>query len=302
MVLKKAGLYGLFLFAILLTACSQGNDDEAVESFSHIHGLAYDLEDPSQLYMSTHMGLLRISDENEWNWVGDITERHDLMGFTFKDENTMISSGHPNVYSNLENPLGIVISKNKGESWEPISLHGDIDFHVLEVNTGDSNVIYGIDMYESVLYVSNDGGYNWTTINADGLPRDYSKIISLVSNPLQPEMVIAGSEDGIYLSEDGGQSWRVTNQRQSMTSGASIPSGEIFVYLLGNDAGLYTSEDFGETWIPLSLQIEDDAITHIAVHPTNNDTITVGTFREDLYQTMDGGKNWIKIAEAGQLK
>ncbi|MEB1807446.1 MAG: hypothetical protein LPK26_09115, partial [Bacillaceae bacterium] len=79
-------------------------------------------------------------------------------------------------------------------------------------------------------------------------------------------------------------------------------SGEIFVYLLGNDAGLYTSEDFGETWIPLSLQIEDDAITHIAVHPTNNDTITVGTFREDLYQTMDGGKNWIKIAEAGQLK
>ncbi|MDE5416340.1 hypothetical protein [Alkalihalobacterium chitinilyticum] len=42
------------------------------------------------------------------------------------------------------------------------------------------------------------------------------------------------------------------------------------------------------------------SITYIAVHPLKNSTITVGSFREDLYQTIDGGKSWIKIAEAGQ--
>ncbi|OLO27022.1 hypothetical protein BTR23_21030 [Alkalihalophilus pseudofirmus] len=82
--------------------------------------------------------------------VGDISERHDLMGFTFKDANTMISSGHPNINSKLENPLGIVISKDEGELWEPISLHGDIDFHVFEVNASDTNIVYGIDVYEDL--------------------------------------------------------------------------------------------------------------------------------------------------------
>ncbi|MEB1809542.1 MAG: hypothetical protein LPK26_19980 [Bacillaceae bacterium] len=113
-------------------------------------------------------------------------------------------------------------------------------------------------------------------------------------------MILAGVDDGLYLSTDGGQSWTVTNQRQSMTSGTSIPTGELFVYLIGENAGLYQSDDFGQTWMPLNLQLENDAITYIAVHPLKNSTITVGSFREDLYQTIDGGKSWIKIAEAGQ--
>ncbi|MEB1809541.1 MAG: hypothetical protein LPK26_19975 [Bacillaceae bacterium] len=157
MILKKTRLYWFILSFFLLAACSQVSD-EPVESFTHIHGLAYDLEDPSQLFMSTHMGLVKINEDNEWSWVGGISQRHDLMGFTFKDENTMISSGHPNINSKLENPLGIVISNDKGETWEPISLHGDIDFHVLEVNARESNIIYGINVYEGLLYLSNDGG------------------------------------------------------------------------------------------------------------------------------------------------
>jgi photosystem II stability/assembly factor-like uncharacterized protein len=287
---------------------TEGNDttvkDDPVDTFMHIHGLSYDKKEPFNLFMSTHHGLIQIDAANEWNWVGESKNRHDLMGFTVQNKDTMISSGHPAEGSKLKNPLGVVISKDQGETWEPISLHGKVDFHVFEVNAGDPSVLYGTYAHgaQAGFYQSLDGGSNWEKIKTEGLPKDLSIIYSVVSNPEDPQSILVGAQNGILASTDGGKTWALKSKSQTFTSikGAIHPSGRIVAYLLGENEGLMTSNDFGATWTSLNLILKDDAAMHIAIHPNQEGVYVVGTHKEHVLQTIDGGETWTNLAESGK--
>lgn len=278
---------------------------DQVDSFMHIHGLSYDKKEPANLYMSTHHGLIQIKSSNQWNWIGEPENRHDLMGFTVQNEDTMISSGHPAEGSKLENPLGVVISQDRGATWESIALYGKVDFHIFEVNEGDSSVLYGINSHGANVgfYQSLDGGYTWEKQERNGLPNDFSAIYTLISDPRNPQFILAGTGNGILQSEDGGRTWTTKNTEQSFVSAKSVPQqpGKIIAFVVGKDEGLVISDDFGETWTSLELTIEgDDAVSQIAVHPTQEGVYTVATFKENVLQTTDGGQTWTILAESGK--
>jgi photosystem II stability/assembly factor-like uncharacterized protein len=280
------------------------SEGDKAESFMHIHGLSYDPQEPYDLYMSTHEGLININSDGGFYYIGEDKHRHDLMGFTFQNEGTMISSGHPSESSTLKNPLGVVISKDQGETWEPIALHGMVDFHVFEVNEGDSSVMYGVNSHgpHAGFYRSQDGGNEWDKLNTSGLPEDLQAVYALVSNPANPQVLLAGTGNGIYASQDGGDTWNIKSDKQSFISAQTVPQDpqKIIAYVLGNDEGLMISEDFGETWTSLNLKMEEDVVFHIAIQPNQEGVYTVGTQKANVFQTKDGGANWIKIAEAGK--
>jgi hypothetical protein len=204
----------------------------------------------------------------------------------------------------LANPLGVVISEDEGETWEPISLHGQVDFHVFEVNVADSSVMYGVNSHGSHagLYQSQDGGYEWDKLESSGLPEDLYAIYALVSDPADPQHVLAGTGNGILESQDGGETWRVQSDQQSFISAQVVPQQpeKLIAYVLGQNEGLMISEDFGETWTSLNLALEDDVVLHIAIHPAQEGVYTIGTQKEHVFQTTDGGANWVKIAESGK--
>lgn len=305
---KKLGIFIGLSISLLLTACAQSEEDssgvgESVDSFMHVHGLSYDPEEPHDLYLSTHHGLIQIDSEEQWSWTSAPEHRHDLMSFTFQDENTMISSGHPAENSNLENPIGVVISEDQGEIWEPIALHGEVDFHVMEVNASDPETLYGIDAAGTGFYRSVDGGFNWEIIEANGLPEDYSSVYSLVSDPGNSESILAGTQQGIFESHDGAENWEFKSNEQTMIIGEGVyqKSETIVAYLLGQPSGLMISEDFGESWRSLNMVLEDDdAVVHIAIHPSEEGVYAVGTSREDLIHTTNGGEDWTQLAESGE--
>ncbi len=178
------------LVLLFLTACSQPNE---VESFTHIHGLEYSNE---SFYIATHHGLIEVN-ETGWEQVGEAEHQHDLMGFTVLNDGMMISSGHPSVKSDLSNPLGVVLSEDKGLSWEPIALYEEVDFHILHVNEGDQNIMYGVDAANSVLYKSENGGHDWSQVNEEGLPVPIGEVITLQSNPLNPEYISSWFGNGL---------------------------------------------------------------------------------------------------------
>jgi photosystem II stability/assembly factor-like uncharacterized protein len=337
MVKKKLGLLvGMIVVLLFVTACAQTEQEQELEngektslenstgtsneeqkseeteedleapvdSFMHIHGLSYDKKEPYSLYMSSHHGLIQINGSGQWNWIGEPKNRHDLMGFTVQSEDIMISSGHPVKGSKLKNPMGVVISKDSGQTWEPIALHGMVDFHVFEVNAGDSTIVYGINSHgaHAGIYRSLDGGSEWDKQQAKGLPSDLSTIYSLVSNPEDPQSILVGTQGGIFASADGGQTWTLTNNALSFTSakGVKYSSGLIVAYLLGENEGLMSSTDFGNTWTSLNLKLEEDAAMHIAIHPKQEGVYAVGTYNEHLLQTADGGATWTKLATSGK--
>lgn len=322
MIRKKGWRMMVLAFALvfLLAACAandegdqgeanqtdngdDGHSEHDIDSFMHIHGLAYDPSQTEALYLATHHGLIHIDADSRWQRIAEEDQRHDLMGFSITTGGQFISSGHPAESADLADPLGIIISDDQGQTWEPIALHGEIDFHVMEVNAGDATHVYGLNTYgaDQGLYRSTDGGKNWEKMQGDGLPDDLNGVYTMISHPADSERILAGTVMGLLSSTDGGQSWSTFTVDYSMTGANAIGNKEtIIAYLVGEQEGLYRSEDFGESWESLNLKLEKDAAFHIAVDPQNPDTMTIGTYEEHLYRTKDGGDTWEQLANGGK--
>ena len=67
------------------------------------------------------------------------------MGFTIAAPDLFLGSGHPDardLQAGTPPLLGLIRSKDAGKTWQPVSLSGEADFHVLRYL---GNRIYGYD-------------------------------------------------------------------------------------------------------------------------------------------------------------
>jgi photosystem II stability/assembly factor-like uncharacterized protein len=144
------------------------------------------------------------------------------------------------------------------------------------------------------IYRTTDGGATWTSVfTASG-------VLDIVFDPTDATVVYAQARSkGIYKSIDAGVTWtRLENGLP--TAGAAAygriaiaPSDHNVVYTLlgnGNTLKLYRSDDAGASW----TDVNDDACEGqcsynltIDVHPTDPDTVLVGTIRPAI--STDGG-------------
>ena len=123
-------------------------------TLGHIHG---GVIDSGSLLLGTHDGLHRVNIQTGASArVGSSMD--DLMAFAGTPATTLVASGHPGMGSTMPNPLGLVRSIDQGESWESVSLAGEVDFHSLAVNGTE---IVGWDTRGPLQY-SQDGGSTWT--------------------------------------------------------------------------------------------------------------------------------------------
>jgi uncharacterized protein (DUF305 family) len=122
-------------------------------ALSHVHGVVVDGD---RLLLGTHDGVHRVDPSTGASErVG--SSRDDFMGFAGDPGSRLVASGHPGPGSTLPNPLGLLISENSGDSWQPMSLLGQVDFHALALR-GDE--IVGWDT-RGPLQWSSDGGQTW---------------------------------------------------------------------------------------------------------------------------------------------
>ncbi len=169
----------------------------------HVHGLGIDPAD-GVLYAATHTGLFRVPDQGEATRVGDRFQ--DTMGFTVVGPNHFLGSGHPDVNDReLRQPglpplLGLIESTDAGETWKPLSLLGEADFHTL---VAAHERVYGFDATSQRFMVSRDKK-TWETRSEVGL-------VSFAVDPRHPDKVIATTGDGLIRSSDGGQTWQPTD-------------------------------------------------------------------------------------------
>lgn len=163
----------------------------------------------------------------------------------------------------------------------------------------------------SGLYVSFDGGKNWTKkTNEDGLPKGNLGRIGLAISPSNPKVVYAlveAKKNGLYRSDDGGFKWKLINSKSSGRGSGGIGNrpfyySDIFVDPL-NEHKVYSvftyvnvSIDGGKSFNQLMPAYNTDVGVHPDhhawwIHPENPDFMIDGN-DGGLNITYDGGKTW----------
>lgn len=269
------------LLVLALSACggseesggSEGSDPGPV----HIHGLGVNPADES-LFVAAHTGLFRLPEgESEPVRVGGTYQ--DTMGFTVVGPDQFLGSGHPDLQQDLPPYLGLIRSENAAESWEPVSLEGDADFHVLEAA---GNRIYGFgsdfESREEQFLTSTDNGQSWDELE----PPD--SLISLAINPEDPDEVVASGARELFVSADGGRRWRPIPGEPGLLSWPEV--GPLYIAMA--DGRIAAADSPRATW---------EARGEIGGQPaafeaSSGDVLVAALHDGAIQESTDGGAAW----------
>ena len=243
----------------------------------HVHGLGVNPKDDA-LFIATHTGTWRVAPgQRKAKRVGD--SHQDTMGFTVVGANRFLGSGHPDVREarekNLPPLLGLIESSDAGKTWEPVSLLGEADFHVLRAA---GKRVYGFDATNGRLMVSRDGGRSWTR------QQPPAALLDLVVDPGNPDHVVAASERGLHASTDAGRTWGQLGDQVGLLAWPSRKR----LYLVDGTGAVYASNAVSGRWRgvgeiggqPAALLARSETELYVALH---DGTIKVSD---------DGGAHW----------
>lgn len=237
---------------------------------AHIHGLGINPADGA-LYIATHSGLFRAKrGAVEPEQVGTSTQ--DTMGFTVAGRDRFFGSGHPAPDQPGPPHLGLIESRDAGDSWRSISLAGEADFHVLRHVKGK---IYGYSTLTGQLMTSSDNGTSWKRASPP------APIFDLAVDPEHQARIVAASEAGL-VSYDG--NWKRLGPEVGLLA---WPTGRAF-YLVDQAGTVSLSDDGGRSWAEKGQLPE----APVALLATSADELYVALQSGTVMRSTDGGNHW----------
>lgn len=111
----------------------------------------------------------------------------------------------------------IQLTRNGGASWEKINnnLPDNLWISSLQASRHQEGRVYAtltgyrFDDFRAYLYRSDDWGKTWHSIKGN-MPEEAVNIV--IEDPVQPDLLYAGTDHGAYISLDGGTNWAPINQ------------------------------------------------------------------------------------------
>lgn len=268
-------LTAVLLAAVLVTgACAKDTSTTAPTAdedpgLGHIHGLGVDPADDS-LFVATHLGLFHVDESGR---PGRVADRYqDTMAFTVVGPGHFLGSGHPDLREDLPVHLGLIESTDAGDTWTPLALQGEADFHILEP-AGDALYAYDATsgsllrtedrktfdqkyrgplisvaaLDESDPLIATNGNGQLVSINTrSGETRELGGPTMMFLDTT-PDGALAGiNPDGVVqVSTDTGRTWREVGSIRGQPAAFTI-SGQ--GWYAATATVVYQSTDDGETW------------------------------------------------------
>ncbi len=266
-----------------------------------IRHVSVDPHNPAVVYAGGRSGLFRSDDGGEtWTGLAFPPVRHtEINAFAISPEDS-------NLVINGPWDIGRTIARSEdgGFSWKQIDVHSGNESQYLDIQfaTSNTSIIYagrGKAKYKygdipgtaepgDGVYVSRDAGLEWFPAmdkNIEG-----KSISSIAVNPLNPNLIAAGTGNGVYLSQNGGKSWKISSK--GIDPGADIkdvvfnPDDPAILWCADFMTGVYQSTDGGETWINRSEGLRTRAVHSLAISQDGlylyAGTEGEGVFRLDL--------------------
>ena len=266
-----------------LAALEAAHPEDAKAAFASLPML--DLKQQDGCRARTQDGVLQATWDNGANWrdvpisLEKLTSRGDEMdgqlsgpqekSYVVTDEVTAFAyGGSPTV------PVSVTFSHDEGKNWKTIVVSNmDTSVRRLFLSFPDAEngfLIFTGDrtMHQegSTLYVTRDGGENWSPLTAEtfyGYGGSHSLLTGAAFVSDKVGFVTGG--DGCWRTEDGGYNWKQLTVRVPAVEYAEsytvyyppeIQDGKLVLYLgveeyseLGGTKLRYESEDLGQTWV-----------------------------------------------------
>jgi len=141
----------------------------------------------------------------------------------------------------------------------------------------------------SDIYKSIDGGDTWSAL---GMVTSYWGGIHICRN--DPNVIVAGSDNGIWRSVDGGATWGWVYGSATVLSFCEDRSAPDTIYAGTYGQGIYRSTDRGATWSTISIPSCGN-IRIVAVHPQDSNTIYAAGNPTGLFRSTDYGATWSNV-------
>jgi photosystem II stability/assembly factor-like uncharacterized protein len=246
-----------------------------------------------------------------------------------KDANIIyVGTGSDGLRSNVIAGKGMYKSIDAGKTWEHIGLQKEGQIGAVEIDPGNSDVVWVAaignafkDNPERGIYKTTDGGQNWKKVLFVSEKVGFSDLELLPGNPnvvyaaawkaqRKPWTIISGGsnkEGGIYKSENGGKDWvKLENGLPQGTIGkidlavSAVDSSILYAVIEapGEERGLYKSVDQGKSFEHVSdhkgLVNRPFYYTNVEVDPTNPDIVYSNA--NPLLKSVDGGETWKEMS------
>jgi len=210
-------------------------------------------------------------------------------------------------------PGGIFKSQDGGATWAEcnfgipsFTVHDPKSEGYYSIAQSQSNpdLLY-LGMYRKGIYKSADGGGIWKPSHGVTMTMIDKPITSLIIDPVDNDLVYAGTTNGFYLTTDGGGNWLVAS--------AGLDCPDVRTLVLSSNGILYAGTrghevyscdtrfginwnqeapfgNFGQDW-----QLWDTTLyqaTTILFSPSDPNLIYMGTFPTGFFVSLDAGQTW----------
>ncbi|HEX5706305.1 MAG TPA: YCF48-related protein [Pyrinomonadaceae bacterium] len=194
----------------------------------------------------------------------------------------------------------IYSSTDGGQTWARLGGFNRPGLYIdnLIVDPRDSRVIYAAAHRHKEpggFFKTKDGGLTWR--EASELKAE--AVHALTQAAKNPDVLVAGTNRGVFRSEDGGDSWEhletaATPGLVNVESLAVDPRNTDVIYA-GTWYLPYKTTDGGETWnITKNGIIDDSDIFAIEIDETNPDHVIMSAC-SGIYETRNAGALWRKV-------
>ncbi|MCB0760311.1 MAG: T9SS type A sorting domain-containing protein [Flavobacteriales bacterium] len=260
-----------------------------------------------------HLANAYRSPAGNWEQLGpildDLTTREDINGVG-RTSCVAFHPTNPDIIFVGTPAAGVWRSYDGGQSWETNTdnfltlgvsalAFDPVNPDIVYLGTGDRDAS---DSPGMGVMKSTDGGLNWSFVNGG---MESLNVGCLIVKADEPNVVLAGTNDGIFRSEDFGETWvynspNSTDYRQMVTK----PGDPNTIYATANGKYFRTT-DGGQNWEWINEGLSGSNRMVLAVTPANPELVyicaaTTYEFKE-FYRSTNGGTSFESMAEEPNL-
>ena len=289
-------LLGCFVFKAA-TAQADGSSTPSFERLGPFGGdvrsLLIDVSTPTTVYLGTSNGEIYKSTDsgNSWKVLTPGIDQTSYVIDTLVQHPSDPRHIYAGAWDSYSEGGGLFESMDAGATWTRINLPHE-STAVRGVAVCRDNPTYILVATIEGVFLSIDGGVEWTGVGGDLLTKAHSVAI----DPVDPNILYVGTWRLGYVSRDTGKSWTLVEKGMPLDS-------DIFSMVIRPDnpsvvfgsacSGVYRSDDGLQTWTRLRVLPNKFTIRAqiIRLDPTNFSRVYTGT-TEGLYVSENEGSSW----------